>query len=106
MAILYGTMMSEIIQTRWYQLSLDEKKRIGSFERWFVSVKQLGQIIVLLGNSFLNFFKSFITQSQKPVKEKKWVHPVLKEEIQMKVVDQPDSTDSNQVRNEKLTENE
>jgi len=34
------------------------------------------------------------------------VHPVLKEEIQMKVVDQPDSTDSNQVRNEKLTENE
>ncbi len=106
MAILYGTMMSEIIQTRWYQLSLDEKKRIASFERWFVSVKQLGQIIVLLGNSFLNFFKSFITQSQKPVKEKKWVHPVLKEEIQMKVVDQPDSTDSNQVRNEKLTENE
>ena len=106
MAILYGKMMSEIIQKRWYQLSLDEKKRIGSFERWFVSVKQLGQIIVLLGNSFLNFFKSFITQSQKPVKEKKWVHPVLKEEIQMKVVDQPDSTDSNQVRNEKLTENE
>jgi len=44
--------------------------------------------------------------SEKPLKEKKWVHPVLKEEIQMKVVDQPDSTDSNQVRNEKLTENE
>ena len=106
MAILYGKLMSEIIQIRWYQLSLDEKKRIRSFERWFVSVKQLGQIIVLLGNSFLNFFKSFITQSQKPVKEKKWVHPVLKEEIQMKVVDQTDSTDSNQVRNEKLTENE
>ena len=106
MAILYGKMMSEIIQTRCYQLSLDEKKRIGSFERWFVSVKQLGQIIGLLGNSFFNFFKSFITQSEKPFKEKKWVHPVLKEEIQMKVVDQPDSTDSNQVRNEKLTENE
>ena len=106
MAILYGKMLSEIIQIRWYQLSFEEKKRIGSFERWFASFKQLGQIIGVLGNSFFNFFKRFITQSEKPLKEKKWVHPVLKEEIKKKVVDSTDSSDSNQVRNEKLTENE
>ena len=56
MALLYGIMMSEIIKTRWHQLSLKEKKRIGSFERWFESFYQLGQIFTLLGKGFFNFF--------------------------------------------------
>ena len=106
MAVLYGKLISEIIQIRWNQLSSEEKNRIGSLQRWFESLKQLGQITTLLFNSVLNFSKSLSKTSEKPFKEKKWVHPVLKEEIQMKVVDQPDSSDSNQVRNEKLTENE
>ncbi len=106
MAILYGKMMSEIIQTRWHQLSFEEKKRIGSFERWFESFKQLGQIFALLGNSVLNLFKSFWTQSEKPLKEKKWVHPKLKEANDKKVLDDSDLTDSNKVRNRELTENE
>ncbi len=106
MTLLYGIMMSEIIQTRWYQLSLKEKKRIGSFERWFESFKQLSQIFVVLGNGFLKFFKGFMTQSEKPLVEKKWVRPELKEGIQTKVVDPSDSTDSNKIRNQKLTENE
>ena len=104
--ILYGIMMSEIIQNRWHQLSFDEKKRIGSFERWFESFKQLAQIFTLLGNGFLNFFKNFSTQFQKPLIEKKWVRPELKEEINKKVVDQSDSTYSNKIRNQELTENE
>jgi len=103
---LYGTMMLEIIQTRWNQLSLKEKKRIGSFERWFESFKQLGQIFVLFGNACLNFFKSFRTQSEKPLNEKKWVRPEFKKEIKTKVVDQSDLTDSNKIRNQELTENE
>ena len=70
MAILYGKMILEIIQTRWYQLSSEEKKRIGSFQRWFESFKQLGQSFALLGNGFLNLFKSLTTQSKKPIKEK------------------------------------
>ena len=52
MAILYGKMILEIIQTRWYQLSSEEKKRIGSFQRWFESFKQLGQ-------SFASLIKAF-----------------------------------------------
>ena len=58
MAILYVKMILEIIQNRWYQLSSEEKKRIGSFQRWFESFKQLGQIFALLGKGFLNFFAS------------------------------------------------
>ena len=106
MAILYGKMILEIFQTRWYQLGSDEKKRIGSFQRWFESFKQLGQTIVLLVNGFLNFFTSFRTQSQKPLKEKKWVHPELKEDVLKKVVDRSGSTDPKKIRNQELPENE
>ena len=106
MAILYGIMISEIFQNRWYQLSFEEKKRIGSFERWFESFKQLGQIFAGLGNSILIFFKSFKKQSEKPTTEKKWVRPEPKEEVKKKAFDQSDSKDSKKIRNQELTENE
>ena len=106
MTILYGKLIFEIIQTRWYQLSSEEKKRIGSFQRWFESFKQLGQSFVLLGNGFLNLFKGFKTKSEKPLKEKKWVHPELQEEIKKKVVDRSESIGSNKPRNEEFSENE
>ena len=105
-AILYGIMISEIIQTRWHQLSLEEKKRIGSFQRWFESFKQLGQIFVVIVNGFLIFFKSFSTQSQKPLIEKKWVRSESKDETKKKVVDQSASTYSKKIRNQELTEND
>ena len=105
MSILYGIMMLEIIQNRWYQLSFEERKRIASFERWFESFKQLGQIFGLLGSNLLNFFKRSSTVSKKPVTEKKWVRPELKEEIK-KVVDQSHSMASKKVRNKELTEND
>ncbi len=104
--ILFGKMISEIAQTRWYQLNIEEKKRVGSFERWFESFKQLGQIFALLGNGFLNFFKSVRTPSEQPLAEKKWVRPESKKGIKTKVVDKSDSTDSKKIRNQELTENE
>ena len=106
MAILYGKMILEIFQTRWYQLSSEEKKRIGSFQRWFESFKQLGQSFALIGNGFLNFFKGFTTKSEKPLKEKKWVHPELKEEVKKKALEGSGSNDSNKIRNQELPENE
>ena len=106
MAILYGKMILEIIQTRWYQLSSEEKKGIGSFQRWFESFKQLGQSFALLGNGFLNFFKGFKTKSEKPLKEKKWVHPELQEEVKKKVVARSGSIDSNKIRNQESPEND
>ena len=106
MAILYGIMISEIIKTRWYQLSFEEKKRIGSFERWIESFKELFQIFTLLVNRFLNIFQSFRAQSDKPLIEKKWIRPELKKGIKKKVVDQSDSIESNKIKNQELTENE
>ena len=106
MTILYGIMISEIIKTRWYQLSFEEKKRIGSFERWIESFKELFQIFTLLVNRFLNIFQSFRSQSDKPLIEKKWIRPELKKGIKKKVVDQSDSIESNKIKNQELTENE
>ena len=102
-AIIFGKMILEISQNRWYQLSMEEKKRIGSFDRWLDSFKQLGQIFARLGNGISDFFKSLNKQSKQSVKEKKWVHPELKEELKKKVVE---SSDSNKIRKKELTENE
>jgi len=106
MAILNGKLILEIIQNRWYQLSPEEKKRIGSFQRWLESFKQLGQSFALLANGFLNFFKSFTIKSEKPLKGKKWVHPELQEEGKNKVIDLSGSIDSNKIRNQEFPENE
>ena len=102
-SILFWKMLLEITQNRWFQLSLEEKKRIGSFERWFESFKQLGQVFALLGNSFLTFFNRSKPKSEKTAKEKKWVHPELKEEIEKKLIT---SSNSKKVRNKELTEKE
>ena len=101
-AILFGQMMLEIFKNRWYQLSSEEKKRVGSFQRWLESFKQLGQSFALLCNGFINFLTSFTNKSEKTLKEKKWVHPQLKEEIKKKVVDQSVSADSNKIGNQEL----
>ena len=106
MAILYGKMILEIFQNRWNQLAPEEKKGIGSFQRWFQSFKQLGQVLASLGHGFINLFIGLITQAEKPLKEKKWVHPELNEEVKKKVVDRSALTDSNKSRNQKLPENE
>ncbi len=106
MAVLYGKLMLEIIQNRLSQLSFEEKKRIGSFERWLISFKELGQIFALLGNSLLNSFKEFSQRSEKPLTAKKWVRPEFDEEILEKIIDQPESTEFIKVRNQELTENE
>ena len=106
MAILYGKMILEISQTRWFQLSSEEKKRIQSFQRWLETFKQLIQSFALIGKSFSNFFTSFSTKIKKPLKEKKWVHPDLKEEVKKKVVDKSGLNDSTKVRNQELPENE
>ena len=41
-------------------LSSEEKKRVGSFQRWIESFKELGQSFALLGNGFLNFLHQIL----------------------------------------------
>ena len=76
------------------------------FERLFESFKELSQSFALLGKGFLNFFISFTTKSEKPIKEKKWVHPELQEVVKKKVVYRSESIGSNKPRNQELPENE
>ena len=106
MSILNGLMMFEIIQNRWSQLSFAEKKRIGSFDRWFESFKQIGQILTQIGKGFLKIFKDFSPDKEKPSKEKKWVRPDIEDEIKNKANVQFDSTNSKKIRNQELTEKE
>ena len=106
MAILYGKMILEIIENRWYKLSPEEIKRIGSFQRWFESFKQLGQSFALLVDGFLNFFKGFGSKSANPLKEKKWVRPELQEDVNKKFTDPSGSIDSNKIGNQEFPENE
>ena len=104
--ILFGKMCLEIFQNRWFQLSSEEIKRIGSFERWFESYKQLVQSFTSLGNSLINFFISMTNQSEKSQREKKWVHPELKDELKRMGIGKSGSVDSNKLINQESTENE
>ena len=104
--VLFGKMCLEIFQNRWFQLSSEEIKRIGSFERWFESYKQLGQSFTSLRNSLINFFTSMTNQSEKSQREKKWVHPELKDELKTMGIGKSGSIDSNKLINQESTENE
>ena len=106
LVILFGKMCLEIFQNRWFQLSSEEMKRIASFDRWFESYKQLGQSIASLGDSLINFFTSMTTQSEKSQRQKKWVHPKLKDELKTKSFVKSGSIDSNKFINQESTENE
>ena len=106
MSILNGLTMFEIIQNRWFQLSFAEKKRIESFDRWFESIRQIGQISTQIGKGFLKTLKDFSFNTEKPSKEKKWVRSDLKDEIKNKADKQLVSTNSKKIRNQELTENE
>jgi len=104
--VLFGKMCLEIFQNRWFQLSTEEIKRIGSFERWFESYKQLGQSFTSLRNSLINFFTSMTNKSEKSQREKKWVHPELKDELKTMGIGKSGSIDSNKLINQESTENE
>ena len=106
MSILNGLTMFEIIQNRWFQLSFEEKKRIESFDRWFESIRQIGQISTQIGKRSLKTLKDFSFNTEKPSKEKKWVRSDLKDEIKNKADKQLVSTNSKKIRNQELTENE
>ena len=104
--ILFGKMCLEIFQNRWFQLSSEEIKRLGSFERWLESSKQLGQSFASLVNPLINVFTIMKSQSEKSQREKKWVHPKLKDELKTKAIARSYSSDSNKLINKESPENE
>ncbi len=71
-AVLTGKLGLEVWQSRWLQLSDEERLRLKSRERWLTAFKQLGATIAEFGKASLEVFNF----KSKPVsKGKKWVRP-------------------------------
>ena len=78
LAFIFGTLIVsrlgwEVGLIRWNHLSQDEQQRIGSFERWSTSFKQLtaamAQLLIVLSD-----FSKFISPKPKRSKDgKKWI---------------------------------
>ena len=49
-ALLLGRLGLEVGQARWRQLTPEEQQRLGSWERWSTSLRQLGATLAGLGN--------------------------------------------------------
>ena len=105
-ATLLGKMIFELSQSRWFQLSTMEKARVGSFQKWAQSFKQLGQILAQLGNGLFEIFRIIKNQPKKSLSEKKWVHPDLKKELDSQKVLPSDDDQSHKINNEGSTKNE
>ena len=103
---LLGKMILEVSQSRWYQLSTTEKAKVGSFNKWVQSLKQLGQVFGQLGNGLFEFLRILKKQQRKSLSEKKWVHPDLKKEMESQKVFSSDEDQSHKINNEVSTKNE
>ena len=93
--LLIGRLGSEVAQSRWHQLSSEEKQRLSSRERWITSVQQLLAAMVSLGNSAgaaLTALKPSPPTSAKPEGTsrtgKRWVRPETED-----TTPEPSSTD-------------
>ena len=105
-AILLGKMMLEVYESRWFQMSTMEKARVGSFNKWAQSFKQLGQVFGQLVNVLFEFLRIFKNQPKKSLSEKKWVHPDLKKELDKQKVLLLDNDQTHKINNEGSTKNE
>ncbi len=81
--LLIGRLGYEVAQSRWRQLSDEEKKRLGSLERWYTSLKQTSASISQLGGFFEELIK-FVFRMQNSTKsqKKKWIRPENNQENQ------------------------
>ncbi len=105
-ATLLGKMILEISQSRWFQLSTMEKARVGSFNKWTQSFKQLGQIFGQLGNGIFEFLRILKNKPKNSLSQKKWVHPDLKKELDKQKVLPLDDSQAHKINNEGSTKNE
>ncbi len=72
---LIGRLGYEVAQSRWNQLDDQEKKRLGSMERWNTSFKQFSATIAKLGRIPTGFSKFALQTSNSTKRQKKWVRP-------------------------------
>ena len=70
---LIGRLGYEVAQSRWQQLSQEEKVRLQSIERWSTSFQQLNASFARLGLILNVFLKFFQIRKAKSIPTKKWV---------------------------------
>lgn len=78
--LLVGRLGSEVAQARWMQLTLEERQRLASAERWSTSFNQLGASIARLlqmAAGVVAGLAAWIAERRKPPTSttKRWVRP-------------------------------
>ena len=74
-ALLISRLGLEILQSRWQQLSSEEKLRFRSIERWTTGISQIGAIIAALLGSLGGLSKGFLANPSPKTIKKKWIRP-------------------------------
>ena len=80
--LLIGRLGVEVAQSRWQQLSDEEKKRLGSLERWHTSIEQVVASITQLAVVFKDLLKFAFQISNSKKIEKKWIRAEKNQEQQ------------------------
>ena len=74
-SLLIGRLGSEVGQARWRALDESEQKRLGSWEHWLSSLRQLSTVAVNLGEGLGSIAKQLKPSGRSGVATKKWVRP-------------------------------
>ena len=81
-SLLISRLVVEVGQSRWQQLSEDEKNRFASFERWKTAIKQFSETIAQFVMILSGWMKIVRPIASEKTKKKKWVRPEKKLETQ------------------------
>ena len=74
-SLLIGRLGSEVGQARWRALDESKQQRLGSWEHWLSSLRQLSTVAVNLGEGLGSIAKQLKPSGRSGVATKKWVRP-------------------------------
>jgi len=72
-ALLVSRLGHEVVLSRWQYLSIEEKLRLRSIERWTTGLKEIGATLVQLGGLFGELIKFVVPKPNSTSIKKKWV---------------------------------
>ncbi len=83
-SLIVSRLVYEVAQSRWQQLSKEEKERLASLDRWLISMQQMTATLFEFGGVVGGFFKIALPRTASTSK-KKWVRPEpIKQEVPLK----------------------
>ena len=74
-SLLIGRLGSEVGQARWRALDESEQQRLGSWDHWLTSLRQLSTVAVNLGEGLGSIAQQLKPSGRSGVSTKKWVRP-------------------------------